>query len=82
MRNRTSTISQDRLFSLEEFMKNATSTEKGKGKAGPRHPYWRNIHEDPFHSGDSKNRSVCSITNWDVMEKLFFKTGKVSNLTT
>ena len=34
MGNCTSTISQDRLLSLEEFMKNATSTEKGKARHG------------------------------------------------
>ena len=34
MENFISKISKDRLLSLEEFMKNGTSTEKGKVRSG------------------------------------------------
>ena len=64
MGNCISKISKDRLLALEEFMKNKTSFEKGKARPGLEFltggTYMR------IHSikGLSKEKNVCSITNW------------------
>ena len=71
MGNCISKISKDHPFALEEFMKNKTSFEKGRVKAGldrfSRGKYAR-IHSIKGHS---KKRIVCPITNWDLVEKPF-----------
>ena len=68
-----STISKDRLLGLEEFMKNATSLEKGKVRPSLDRLKRGDIYEDPFHKGTFKKRNVCSITNWGVVETPFLK---------
>ena len=61
MGNCISKTSKDRLLGLEEFMKNATSVEKGKVRPGLDRLTRGNIYKDPFHEEVFKN--VGSITN-------------------
>ena len=71
MRNCISKISKDRLLGLEEFMKNTTSSEKGKVRPGIDMAYQENIYEDPFHEEVFKN--VGFITDWCVVGRPFLK---------
>ena len=73
MGNCVSKTSKDRLLALEEFMKNKTSFEKGRARPGLER-LTGETYEDPFCKRGSKKRNVCSIKNWDVVEKPFFKT--------
>ena len=70
MGNCISKISKDRLFALEEFMKNKTSFEKGKARPGldilTGGTYTR-IHSKKRFS----KKNVGPVTNWCVVERPF-----------
>ena len=75
MGNCISRIIKDRLLDLEEFMKNATSSEKVRVRPGLDSLTGRTYTRIHSIKGLSKKRSVCPITGRDVVEKLFLKTG-------